>query len=263
MAWYARELSRRVLLTLAGALPAFVVSWFFRVQILQFLVLPSFYALTRDMPVVSDFPLQAAHYIRSFPGVMVQLNERFPLIFWRAALVGGLMLSAPWTAYQAWSYAARRAKSGGVGGVGSFVTASTAGIWGCAWLVPNLLVPAIPLHWPYLPPETAVTLGPHDYDHLVISMLLNVVCAALLTVCVATLVPIVVAFVISTTRARWGRLLRFGGLYVLLVAAAMAALLSANGLLAIWMLCGLGGVYYASVAVGYLLVRGRRSESSQ
>jgi hypothetical protein len=245
-----------MLLGLAGALPAFIVAWVFRVETLQFLMLPSFYVLARDMPLATDFPSQSAQYIRSFPGLLVQLNEAFPRMFWKAALAGGLVLSAPWTAYQAFSYVARRAKPGEAGPIGSFVTASTAVVWGSAWLVPNLLVPALPLSWPYVAPEIALMLGPHGYDQLVIFGLLDFVCATLLTVSVAALVPIVVAFVISATRATWGRLLRFGGLCALLVAAVMTALLSPLGLPAIWILCGLGSVYYASVAVAYLLVRG-------
>jgi Sec-independent protein secretion pathway component TatC len=266
VAWDARELSRRVLLGLAGALPVFIVSWMLRVKILQFLVLPTFYALADDMPGASDFPLESAHYIRSFPGLMVHLNESFPLMFRKAALAGGLVLSAPWTAYQAWSYVASRAKPGGAGRIRSFVTASTAVVWGSAWLVPNLLVPALPLSWPYVDRATELMLDEDGYDKLVIHALLDFVCASLLTVCVAALVPIVVAFVISATRASWGRLLRFGGLCVLLVAAGIAALLRPLGVPAIWGLCGLGSVYgsvyCASVAVAYLLVRGRRPESS-
>lgn len=270
VAWYPRELSRRMLLGLAGALPVFIVSWVFRAKILQFLVLPTFYALAEDIPLASDFPLESAHYIRSFPGLMVHLNESFPLMFCKATLAGGLVLSVPWTAYQAWSYVASRAKPGGARRIGAFVTASTAVVWGSAWLVPNLLVPALPLSWPYLDSETLLMLDADGYDKLVIHALLDFVCASLLTVCVAALVPIVVAFVISATRASWGRLLRFGGLCVLLVAAGMAALLLPLSLRAIWMLCrllcgllcGLGSVYYASVAVAYLLVRGRRPESS-
>jgi hypothetical protein len=266
VAWYARELFRRMLLGMAGALPVFVVSWVFRVKILQFLVLPTFYALADDMPLASDFPLESAQYIRSFPGLMVRLTESFPWMFEKATLAGGLVLSAPWTAYQAWSIVASRAKPGGAGRIGSFVTASTAVVWGSAWLVPNLLVPALPLSWPYVDRATLLRLDSDGYDKIVIFGLLDFVCASLLTVCVAALVPIVVAFVISATRASWGRLLRFGGLCVLLVAASMAALLLPLGVPAIGILCGLGSVYgsvyYASLAVAYLLVRGRRPESS-
>ena len=189
---------------MAGALPAFIAAWVFRVKILQLLVLPSFYALARDMPLADDFPSQSAHYIRSFPGLLVQLNEASPRLFWKAALAGGLVLSTPFTAYQAFGYVVRRAKPEGAGRIGSFVMASTAVVWGSAWLVPNLLVPALPLHWPYLDPETAVMLGPHDYDRLLISSLLNVVLGVLLAVCVVALVPVVVAFVVSATRGDAG-----------------------------------------------------------
>jgi hypothetical protein len=262
VAWYRRELLRRMLLGFSGALPVFIVSWVFRVKILQFLMLPALYALYDAFPLQS---LQVLLNRSSIPELLVHPDWSHPTMFRNAALAGGLVLSAPWTAYQAFSYADRRAKPGGVGRIGFFVTASTAVVWGSAWLVPNLLVPALPQRVRFND-EGPWMSDPRGYAMHAISenfLLLHLVCDMLLMVCAAALVPIVVAFVISAPRARWGRLLRFGGLRVLLVSVGIATVLSPRGLPMIWWLCGLAIVYYASVAVAYLLVRGRMPESSQ
>ena len=220
MAWYATELARRMLLGLAGALPAFVVSWVFRAKILEFLMLPALFAVT------GNFTIDGVPVTRSFPAMFVHLSGSSPWMFWKAAIAGGLVPSAPWTAYQAFRYAARRTKPGGTVRIGSFVTASTAVVSGSAWLVPNLLVPALPLSLPWV---GGLHPNPRAYEWIMtswISGLLHLVCATLLTVCVAALVPIVVAFVISATRASWRGLVHFGGLCVLLVSAGVAAVLS-------------------------------------
>ena len=77
-----------MLLGFAGALPAFAVSWVFRVKILQFLVLPTIYALASDFQVQSGPPTRSSR-------VLVHPDWSSPWMFWKAALAGGLVLPPP------------------------------------------------------------------------------------------------------------------------------------------------------------------------
>ena len=134
-------------------------------------MLPTLYA------VADAFTGSGCTCSRYFPEMLVHPIGRPHRCSGQRLLAGGLVLSAPWTAYQASSYAARRAKPGGAGRIGSFVTASTAVVWGSAWLVPNLLVPALPLRGPFHWPRT-LTAGPNaNMKALRCPRLLDLVCA--------------------------------------------------------------------------------------
>jgi sec-independent protein translocase protein TatC len=242
------ELRSRLIKSLLGMLPAMMVSWEFREELLDFLLRPF-----------------AIAYKRLGLGDKAVMNYSNPpemfTTYMKISIVCGFMLASPWVFYQVWAFIApglyRREKLYAI----PFVVASTVFFAGGAFFAYGALMPSM-----Y---ETLLGMGGQIQGSslLIQPMMLiteNLAFATqiLLAFGVVFEVPVVVTFLALAGLVTWRQLLAFGRWWVV-IASVLAAVLTptpdAGSMLL--MLVPLVVLYYASVLLAYLF--GPKAEGTE
>ena len=232
------ELRSRLIKALLGTLPAMILSWELREELLGFLMHPYAVAFRR-------LELGAAPELNT-----ISPPELFSM-YMKISIVCGFMMSSPWVFYQAWGFIApglyKKEKLYAI----PFVLASTIFFAGGAFFAYGVLMPSM-----Y---ETLLGMtGRLAGSELVVKPMMliteNVGFATqvLLAFGVVFEVPVVVTFLSLAGMVNWKQLLAFGRWWVV-IAAVLAAVLTPTpdaGSMML-MLVPLVALYYASVALAY------------
>jgi len=231
------ELRTRLIRALLGTLPAMIIAWEYRAELLAFLMEPFSIA-----------------YRRLGLGDKAVLNYSNPpemfTTYMRISIVCGFMLSAPWVFYQVWAFIApglyRRERLFAI----PFVLASTVFFAGGAFFAYQALMPSM-----Y---ETLLGMGGDISSGLVVQPMMmiteNISFATqiLLAFGVVFEVPVVVTFLALAGLVNWRQLLTFGR-YWAVIAAFLSAVLTptpdAGSMLL--MLVPLVTLYYFSVLLAF------------
>jgi len=232
------ELRTRLIRALLGVLPACIIAWEFRAQLLSFLLEPFSIA-----------------YRRLGLGDKAVMNYSNPpemfTTYMKMSIVCGFMIASPWVFYQVWAFIApglyKRERLYAI----PFVIASTLFFAGGAFFAYYALMPQM-----Y---ETLLGMGGElPGAALVVQPMMmitqNVAFATqvLLAFGVVFEVPVVVTFLALAGVVNWRQLLAFGRWWVV-IASVLAAVLTptpdAGSMLL--MLVPLVGLYYVSVGLAY------------
>ncbi|HET8935076.1 MAG TPA: twin-arginine translocase subunit TatC [Polyangiales bacterium] len=233
------ELRSRLIKALLGTLPAMILSWEMREQLLEFLMHP--------------FTLA---YQRLGLGDKAVLNYSNPpemfTTYMKISIVCGFMMSSPWVFYQVWGFIApglyKKEKLYAI----PFVLSSTVFFAGGAFFAYGALMPSM-----Y---ETLLGMGGQIAGSallvqpmMMITENLSFATQILLAFGVVFEVPVVVTFLALAGLVDWRQLLAFGRWWVV-IASVISAVLTptpdAGSMLL--MLVPLVVLYYASVGLAYL-----------
>jgi sec-independent protein translocase protein TatC len=233
------ELRSRLIKALLGTLPAMILSWELREQLLEFLMHP--------------FTLA---YQRLGLGDKAVLNYSNPpemfTTYMKISIVCGFMMSSPWVFYQVWGFIApglyKKEKLYAI----PFVLSSTVFFAGGAFFAYGALMPSM-----Y---ETLLGMGGQIAGSallvqpmMMITENLSFATQILLAFGVVFEVPVVVTFLALAGLVDWRQLLAFGRWWVV-IASVLSAVLTptpdAGSMLL--MLVPLVVLYYASVGLAYL-----------
>lgn len=243
------ELRTRLIRALLGTLPAMVIAWEYKEQLLDFLLRPFSIA-----------------YRRLGLGEKAIMNYSNPpemfTTYMKISIVCGFMISSPWVFYQAWAFIApglyKRERLYAI----PFVLASTLFFAGGAFFAYGALMPQM-----Y---ETLLSMGGQiEGSNLLIQPMmlitenLSFATQVLLAFGVVFEVPVVVTFLALAGIVNWRQLLTFGRWWVV-IASVISAVLTptpdAGSMLL--MLVPLVILYYISVLLAYLFgPKGSASES--
>jgi sec-independent protein translocase protein TatC len=232
------ELRSRLIKALLGTLPAMIVSWEFREELLAFLMRP--------------FSIAYRHLGLGDKAVMNYSNppEMFTT-YMKISIVCGFMLSSPWVFWQVWGFIApglyKREKLYAI----PFVIASSVFFAGGAFFAYGALMPSM-----Y---ETLLGMGGQIAGSsllvqpmMMITENLSFATQILLAFGVVFEVPVVVTFLSLAGMVNWRQLVAFGRWWVV-IASVLAAVLTPTpdaGSMML-MLVPLVVLYYASVALAY------------
>jgi sec-independent protein translocase protein TatC len=233
------ELRKRLIRSLLGTLPAMIVAWEYRTQLLAFLLEP-FSIAYRRLGLGDKAVMNYSHPPEMFTTYM------------KISIVCGFMMSSPWVFYQVWAFIApglyKRERLYAI----PFVLASTTFFLGGAFFAYQALMPQM-----Y---ETLLGMGGEIGSSglliqpmMMISENLSFATQILLAFGVVFEVPVVVTFLALAGVVNWKQLLAFGRWWVV-IASILSALLTPTpdaGSMML-MLVPLVVLYYASVLLAYL-----------
>jgi sec-independent protein translocase protein TatC len=234
---HLRELRKRLVLSILGAIPGMMIAWEVREKLLDFLVAPltkSWLKLNMGEPT-----LHFANPIDLFMAYM------------QIAIVGGLLFASPWIFYQIWAFIApglyAREKVYAI----PFALASALFFAGGAFFGYAVMFP--------VGFESLLGLAGMLPSHLrvqptiMIDEYMTFATRMLLAFGVVFEVPVVVSFLALAGLVNWKQLLNFGRYWILL-ASVIAAVLTPPDVGSMMMMLGpLLVLYYLSVGVAYLI----------
>jgi sec-independent protein translocase protein TatC len=231
------ELRTRVIRALLGLIPGMVVAWELRERLLAFLVAPLVAAM-RGLGAQAP----ALHYA----------NPMDPFVAYFKIAVGvGLVLSAPWTLWQAWAFVApalyRREKLYAI----PFIAATAVFFVGGAFFGYAFVFPVgFEMLLGIAGPLDNVNVQPT----IMIDQYLGFATTMLIAFGVVFEVPVVITFLAAIKLVHWKQLLAFSRWWVV-IAALLAAVLtpSPDAGSMLLMLAPLVGLYFVSVGIAYFV----------
>jgi sec-independent protein translocase protein TatC len=232
------ELRSRLIKALLGTLPAVIVCWHYRVELLGFLLEP-FSIAYRRLGLGDKAVMNYSNPPEMFTSYM------------KIAIVCGLMLASPWVFYQVWAFIApglyRRERMYAI----PFVVSSSVFFAGGAFFAYSALMPSMYetlLGMGGEIPQASLLIQPM----MMITQNLAFATQVLLAFGVVFEVPVVVTFLALAGVVNWRQLLAFGRWWAV-IASVLAAVLTptADAGSMLLMLVPLIVLYYLSVVLAY------------
>lgn len=250
------DLRKRLFRAVAGMLPAVVLCWVYSDKLLLLLLEPLREPLRKALVVAGE---------AGKAGDLVATNGKLPItllspadaivVYMQIALIGGMILSTPWIAYQVWAFIApglyRKEKLMAV----PFVAGATACFMGgalyCYYVV-------LPLGYEALLGFAGPVAGGDFYlkPDFTLENVLGFATHMLLAMGFVFEVPVAVTLLAVSGVFDWKQLLSFGRWWTV-IAAVLSAVLTpdTSWVSQLAMLVPLVGLYYLSVGIAYFIGR--------
>jgi sec-independent protein translocase protein TatC len=231
------ELRKRVILVFLGFVPCAMVAWGVREHLLEFLVAPL---------------VAAMHKLGATTPALHYANPMDPFVsYFKIAAGVGVVLSAPWTLWQAWAFVSpalyRREKLYAI----PFIAATAVFFVGGAFFGYAFVFPVgFEMLMGIAGPLDNVNVQPT----IMIDEYLGFATTMLLAFGVVFEVPVVVTFLAAIKLVNWKQLLAFSRWWIV-IASVLAAVLtpSPDAGSMLLMLAPLVGLYFASVGIAYFV----------
>jgi sec-independent protein translocase protein TatC len=235
---HLRELRRRLILSTVGILPGITLAWYYKENLLEYLVAPlaeAWQALAMKSP--------ALHFANPMDPFVAYLE---------ISIVVGIIWSSPWIFWQIWKFVSpglyQREKRLAL----PFVAASTLFFAGGAFFGYGVILPLgfqTFLSMAGMLPNKTATLQPT----IMIDQYLTFSLQMLLAFGVVFEIPVVVAFLALAGIVNWKQLMKFGRWWVLIAAIIAGILTPPDVGSQLLMLGPLVILYYLSVGVAFFL----------
>ncbi len=232
------ELRTRLFRSILGLLPATLIAWEFKEQLLSFLVQP----LTRAWRVLGlgEPTLHFANPVDPF------------IAYMHISVAVGFIFASPWIFYQAWSFIAPGLYSREKRYAIPFVLASTIFFAGGAFFGYSVVFP--------LGFETLLSMGGmlptgdlRVQPTIMINEYLSFATQMLLAFGVVFEVPVLISFLALAGVVNWRQLLTFGRWWIVIAAVIAAILTPPDVGSQLMMMVPLVVLYYLAVVVAYLV----------
>lgn len=232
------ELRRRLILAIIGIIPGITAAWYFKENLLEFLVAPLVQAW-KSLGMTAP----ALHFANPVDPFVAYLQ---------LSVVIGIIFSSPWVFWQIWKFIAPglypREKRLAI----PFILASTFFFAGGAffgyWVMLPLGFETFLGMAGMLPSKTAMV-----QPTIMIDQYLTFSLQMLLAFGIVFEIPVGVAFLALAKLVNWKQLLKFGRWWILLAAIIAGVLTPPDVGSQMLMLIPLVALYYVSVGVAYLL----------
>jgi sec-independent protein translocase protein TatC len=235
---HLKELRRRLVYALLGILPGVIVAWFYKENLLEFLVAPLARAW-KELGMTSP----ALHFANPIDPFVAYLQ---------ISIVVGVIWSSPWVFWQIWRFISPGLYAREKRLALPFVLSSTLFFAGGAFFGYAVILPLgfqTFLGMAGMLPDKTATLQPT----IMVDQYLTFSLQMLLAFGVVFEIPIIVAFLALAGIVDWKQLMKFGRWWILIAAIIAGILTPPDVGSQLLMLFPLIILYYLSVAVAFFL----------